>query len=138
MNISKEVLDFFNGIEGNNITFKGAVSYDELPSIFCQYKIGLVLYKGHIPNYIYNVPNKLFEYHVCGLDTWFPVSMKSAFAYQTTDTYPKIIAVDFTQLHTLDLFASVDRSGMQEQQRDFSCEAALAPLAATLLEQSTQ
>ena len=62
--------------------------------------------------------------------------MKSAFEYQTTDTYPRIVAVDFTQLNTLDLFATVDRTGMREKQRDFSCEVALAPLAATLLEQT--
>jgi hypothetical protein len=29
------------------------------------------LYKGHIPNYIYNVPNKVYEYLACGLQVWY-------------------------------------------------------------------
>jgi hypothetical protein len=133
MNISKEVLDYFNGIEGNNITFKGAVSYDELPNVFCQYKIGLVLYKGHIPNYVYNVPNKLFEYHVCGLDVWFPLSMESTIAYQTMNTYPKIIAVNFSALNSINVATMTDRSGLREQRHDFKYEDAVKPLAETML-----
>ena len=35
------------------------------------YHIGLTLYNGHIPNFVYNVPNKVFEYLACGLDVWY-------------------------------------------------------------------
>jgi hypothetical protein len=50
-----------------NIFLKPALNYYSLPKELINYDIGLVLYKGHIPNYIYNVPNKVYEYLFCGL-----------------------------------------------------------------------
>lgn len=47
------------------------IDYYELPKELIKYDIGLVLYKGHIPNYIYNVPNKVYEYLACGLQVWY-------------------------------------------------------------------
>jgi hypothetical protein len=35
------------------------------------YDIGVTIYNGHIPNYIYNVPNKILEYLACGLNVWY-------------------------------------------------------------------
>lgn len=43
------------------------IDYYELPKELVKYDVGLVLYKGHIPNFIYNVPNKVHEYLSCGL-----------------------------------------------------------------------
>jgi len=50
------------------IILKVPVNYFELPHELIKYDVGLVLYKGHIPNYIYNVPNKVHEYLACGLN----------------------------------------------------------------------
>jgi glycosyltransferase involved in cell wall biosynthesis len=50
-----------------NICLKSALEYSTLPQELRKYDIGLVLYKGHIPNYVYNVPNKVFEYLYCGV-----------------------------------------------------------------------
>ena len=66
----------FEQNKSHNINFRGAISQSDFPLIISQYQIGLVLYKGHIPNYIYNAPNKLFEYLACGLDVWYPICMK--------------------------------------------------------------
>ena len=50
-----------------SICIKAPVNYYELPQELMNYDVGLVLYKGHIPNYKYNVPNKVYEYLACGL-----------------------------------------------------------------------
>ncbi len=50
-----------------NIILKKAIDYYDLPKELVKYDIGLVIYKGHIPNYVYNVPNKVYEYLSCGL-----------------------------------------------------------------------
>jgi hypothetical protein len=53
--------------KSNSIILKPPLNYYQLPSELVRYDIGLVLYKGHIPNYVYNVPNKVYEYLSCGL-----------------------------------------------------------------------
>lgn len=49
-----------------NICLKSALDYSTLPEELIKHDIGLVLYKGQIPNVIYSVPNKVFEYLYCG------------------------------------------------------------------------
>lgn len=50
-----------------NICLKTALDYSTLPKELIKHDIGLVFYKGHIPNVIYSVPNKVFEYLHCGV-----------------------------------------------------------------------
>ena len=99
--------------ETNLIRFHGGIDYFSLPETLAKYDIGIILYKGHIPNYVYNVPNKLFEYHTCGLDVWFPVSIVSSLPLVTVNTYPKIIPFDFTRLHELDLDGMTNRTNLK-------------------------
>jgi hypothetical protein len=99
--------------EGNPIHFRGSIDYFFLPQTLAKYDIGIILYKGHIPNYVYNVPNKLFEYHTCGLDVWFPVSMVSSLPLATINTYPKIIPLDFTKLNELELDVVTNRTDLK-------------------------
>ncbi len=61
---TEEIIQKF---KSNNIIVKSAIDYYCLPMELVKYDIGLVLYKGHIPNYVYNVPNKVYEYLNCGL-----------------------------------------------------------------------
>ena len=58
--------DILNNYSANNIFLKPAKDYSELPAELVKFDIGLVMYKGHIPNVIYSVPNKVFEYLHCG------------------------------------------------------------------------
>jgi len=51
----------------NAVKIMQPIDYYDLPKELIKYDIGLVLYKGHTPNYIYNVPNKVYEYLSCGL-----------------------------------------------------------------------
>ena len=132
-NLSKDVLNYLSAHSCDAIQFKGAIPYDSLPSVLSLYDIGLVLYKGHVPNYIYNIPNKLFEYHVCGLDVWFPEQMESSMMYKTTNTYPMIVPVNFEQLESMDLSPFLYHSGMELMQLDFSCENEYALLTQELI-----
>jgi hypothetical protein len=92
------LVSYLSGIKSRYIHFKGRVNYFDLPAVLCKYSIGVILYKGHIPNYVYNAPNKLFEYLACGLDVWFPVQMEGSKPYITDGVYPKVVAVDFNNL----------------------------------------
>ena len=74
-NYDAEAIVWIQQLNAANISFKGAVQYDELPATLASYDVGVILYKGHIPNYVYNAPNKLFEYLACELDVLFPDSM---------------------------------------------------------------
>lgn len=90
-----DVTDFLQTLNAGNIRFKGPVVYDDLPGVFYRYDIGVILYKGHILNYVYNAPNKLFEYQACGLSVWFPVGMKGCYPYICEDKIPEVLPVDF-------------------------------------------
>jgi hypothetical protein len=111
-NIAEDAKLYFSLLQNKNIHFHGGVNYYLLPGIFKNYQVGVILYKGHIPNYVYNVPNKLFEYFACGLDVWFPHSMKSSLPYATENHYPKILAVDFGNLDQLNLLSAVSHLGL--------------------------
>ena len=132
-NVSADAKQYLECLGGANIHFKGGVPYEELPAILSQYDIGLVLYKGHIPNYVYNVPNKLFEYHVCGLDVWFPDTMKSSLEFCTVGTFPRIVAIDFNQLDSIDLNKEVDHTLLRQHQQEFACEKVFEPLAQQMI-----
>ncbi|MCC6287125.1 MAG: hypothetical protein IT249_04510 [Chitinophagaceae bacterium] len=93
-----DVIGYLNSFKTGNISFKGAVKYDDLPIILTQYNIGVILYKGHIPNFVYNAPNKLFEYYACGLNVWFPDKMKGVWPYKCGDKTPQIVPIDFENM----------------------------------------
>ncbi len=111
-----------------NISIKGYVKYDELPVVLRKYDIGVVLYNGHIQNYVYNAPNKLFEYLACGLDVWFPENMEGSLPFITEKEYPKVICLDFKNLDKIDLKSLVDRSGFSYKPSPFYCEKIFGPV----------
>ncbi|MDA9312907.1 hypothetical protein N9515_00835 [Vicingaceae bacterium] len=76
--------------------YKG-LAYKQLSSVLSKHHIGLVLYKAKTPNYIYNAPNKLFEYLSCGLDVWYPQEMQGIFEYDSNKT-PMVKRLDFNNL----------------------------------------
>jgi hypothetical protein len=110
-NITEDAKLFLKDMNTSLIRFQGNVNYFLLPEILVQYRIGIILYKGHIPNYIYNAPNKLFEYWACGLDVWFPKKMKGCFSLITKGTYPKIVPIDFEELGQIEPTEIANRSG---------------------------
>ncbi|HRO44569.1 hypothetical protein [Agriterribacter sp.] len=122
------LLAYLSSIGSRFIHFKGQVNYYDLPGVLEVYQVGVILYKGHIPNYIYNAPNKLFEYYACGLDTWFPVEMKTSHAYVTNNSYPRIVAVDFQNMEEFDLAQMIDHSNLTYQNSPYFYEKVLDPL----------
>jgi hypothetical protein len=96
----KELEDFLRSKKVRFVRFCGRSSYENLPDILHQYDVGVILYKGHIPNYVYNAPNKLFEYLVCGLDVWLPKQMLGSLSYVRLNKSPRVAAIDFDQLES--------------------------------------
>src|SRR6202043_3312153 len=82
-NITEDAKVFLKSLNPELVRFQGRVNYFRLPGILRNYHTGVILYNGHIPNYIFNAPNKLFEYWACGLDVWFPEIRKSTMFYAT-------------------------------------------------------
>ncbi len=127
-NSTLEARQFTEKLGSPWIRFHEGVDYFSLPSILDKYDVGLILYKGHIPNYVYNIPNKLYEYLVPGLDVWFPRVMKGSLEMMTEKTYPKVTALDFTNLEKADLHSLISREGLTWQPYRYNCEQALQPL----------
>lgn len=121
-NYDQEILEFLDCLGATNIHFKGSVAYDALPNILPKYRVGLILYKGLTPNFIYNIPNKFYEYYSCGLDIWFPNVMKSCIPMVTQNTYPKVLALDFTRLSEFSLQELVSLYGCRYENNLYAYE----------------
>ena len=65
--VSVTARKLFSQFKSDNILLKSALEYNTLPQELIKHDVGIVLYKGHIPNYVFNVPNKVYEYLSCGL-----------------------------------------------------------------------
>lgn len=77
------------------------IQYYDLPKILSIYDIGLVMYKGHIPNYVYNVPNKVFEYLICGLEVWFSHKLISTKTLVDQHGLTQCKEIDFQKINTV-------------------------------------
>ena len=129
LNITSDAKAFLESISSEWISLKKGVDYAALPEVLQKYDVGVILYKGHIDNYVYNAPNKLFEYWACGLDIWFPKIMTGSLPYITQGVYPKVMAVDFEDLSKLDLSSAIDRSGLSYSPSAFYAEDTFNELA---------
>lgn len=127
-NVAENVWNWFKAEEFSNVTFDAAgYAYDGLPDILDGFDVGLVLYKGNTQNFVYNVPNKVFEYLACGLEVWYPKEM-TGMRHFHEETLTRLREVDFAdlgQLHPQDLQVErVDSTCM----KSYSAEEALDPL----------
>jgi hypothetical protein len=64
---SKKTKALIEKYSAPNISLRPAINYYELPKELVKHDLGLLLYKGHIPNYVFSVPNKVYEYLNSGL-----------------------------------------------------------------------
>lgn len=126
-NIQDDAKEFFAKLNSSWICLHDGVPYSALPSILGLYDVGIVLYNGHIPNYVHNAPNKVFEYIVSGLDVWFPVVMDGTRPYERNNEIPKVMAIDFKNLESFSLEKAIARTN-KEYEVDFVAEKALRPL----------
>lgn len=111
-NIDRKAKDLLNSLQDDCIQYHGGCDYEHLPAILKNYDVGLVMYKPFSYNTVNAVSNKLFEYLACGLDTWFSTDMTYTYKYIREDAYPKIIAVDFKQLHLFDFRKALSRKNL--------------------------
>ncbi|MBS1557208.1 MAG: hypothetical protein JST69_00660 [Bacteroidetes bacterium] len=133
-NYAANARQYLEGLGSEFIHFYEGVNYDQLPSLLRKYDVGVILYNGHIPNYVYNAPNKLFEYLACGLDIWFPDVLKSSLPLVTTQTYPQVVALDFKTIPKVDPENLFAREGLTLQAYPYFCEEVLQPLIHKLTE----
>lgn len=127
-NVSDDAHAYFSQLDSPFIRLLPGMDYDKLPSVIQQYDIGVIMYIGFIPNHVYSVSNKLYEYLVCGLQVWFPQVILGSLPYCTHETYPEIFALDFTRLEEIDLSNLLNRSGRKYVLPAYFCEEAYRPL----------
>jgi hypothetical protein len=116
----------------SHVKVKGFVAYGDLPGILSDYHIGIILYKGHNENFVFNAPNKLFEYLACGLDVWFPVEMKGVHPYINRGN-PLVLPIDFRVPTSLDDASRCRRVGESDKRLSFASDQVLGPLRSRLL-----
>jgi len=132
-NITDEAKDFFKETKGKFIILHDALPYNELPEVLTKYDIGVILYKGHIPNYVYNAPNKLFEYLACGLEVWFPNVIIGSLPYQDIEHSPKVMALDLNKLKETP-FEDLRKHSALLRTEYYFCENVLGELINKLIE----
>lgn len=123
LNIKDEVLDLIQEDNSETIQYIGSYDYVDLPQVLVNYDVGLILYNGNSTNFIYNAPNKLFEYLACGLDVWFSKDLVTSKDYIIENSYPKILEVDFNRLDKFDYQFAISRKGLFHKPTDFYCES---------------
>ena len=99
--IEQEVFYFLQNLNSSFIQLKAAIPYFNLPEVLAQYDIGVVFYKGHIPNYIYNVPNKVMEYLDCGLQVICSTELKSCLEFKKRHILETIHMINFKNINTI-------------------------------------
>ena len=100
-NMDRAVLEYIYNLKSSFISIHKATPYFDLPEVLATYDIGLVLYKGHIPNYVYNVPNKVYEYLACGLQVLCSHDLISTSNFKDKYSIKKISIIDFNDLKNL-------------------------------------
>ena len=113
---------FLNLNVGSIRLFDSGVAYQNIPDVLEKYHIGIILHKGDTLNYIYNAPNKLFEYLKCGLDVWFPNEMHGIYPFEREDALPKIVKTDFQNLKDFDFEKAIEVNGLPWKPFDFCYE----------------
>jgi hypothetical protein len=131
-NFNEQAVAYLKELDSNWIEFRSGVPYEALPEILRSFDIGVILYSGAIPNHVHSVSNKLFEYLSCGLDVWFPKEIEGSLAYCTTRTYPKVLALDFTETRAWPLHDLLSREGLSYEAYSHFCEDTLKELVSRL------
>jgi len=124
-NISPDALQYFQGLDSDSIILKpDGIHYHEMPAILRQYDYGLIIYKTLSSNYVYNIPNKFFEYLACGIGVIFPNGMNLMKPYINQFPDGSIIQADFEKLdqETLAILMEHKSNGL-EVSSPFFCES---------------
>lgn len=125
--VKKSILQHYN------CAIHSAIDYQDIPKLKGIYDVGLVLYKGLSLNFIYNAPNKIFEYLGLDLDVWCSDKLITAKDYQRLDCYPKMLMVDFEKLKDFDINKALNKEGLKYFPSPYVCEPVYEELLKELL-----
>ena len=100
-NITADARKLIEGLQNSPVRLHESVNYFDLPKFLIHYDIGLTLYNGHIPNYVYNVPNKVLEYLSCGLRVWYSSELISTQKFINENKILGCKSIDFTIVESL-------------------------------------
>jgi hypothetical protein len=98
-NFDDSVGEYFRNLGSEHIELKEEVNYYFLVETLGKYDIGVILYNGHIPNFVYNVPNKVLEYYAAGLNVWCSKDLISVLDFKNKHRIPSIFMIDFSELN---------------------------------------
>lgn len=129
-NFSPEVTNLISGHSNCNIN--GAIDYKNIVQLKGMYDVGLVIYSGESLNFVYNAPNKIFEYLALDLDVWCSNKLVTAKEYERLDCYPKMIMVDFTDFKQFDIEKARSRKDLKYVPSSFTCESVYCELISYL------
>lgn len=132
---SHDLLEYLSKTKNQYVQFKGHVNYDNLPATLNKYQVGVILYKGHIPNYIYNAPNKLFEYLAVGLDVWYPKTMIGIKEYVRDSEVPKVLELDYENMNDFDFRRAIDKMHLPIAINEFYAENAFRTFEEKIMEE---
>ncbi len=98
------------------------IEYQEIPNILSKYDVRMVLYKATTLTCMYSIPNKVYEYLVCGLNVWYPKEMLEMSNSQEPKKIP-VFKLNFEN-NLLSELGEVDRNLVKE----FTSEISNRPL----------
>ena len=132
-NLKEDVMDFLKKYKEQGIKLmSNGIPYDEIPKLASKFDVGLVLYKGHNLNYIYNAPNKLFEYLALGLDVWVPHELEGCKPYINNETRPTVTLVAYQRLRDELIADWKEFRNKPYHSSEYTCEQELTPLILAL------
>jgi hypothetical protein len=117
-NITDDARKYIEGLQNNHIQLHDSINYFELPKVLIYYDIGLTLYNGHIPNYAFNVPNKVLEYLACGLGVWYSIELISTKKFVLKHEILGCSSIDFINPEALKM-ESLDNLNFFNKNRSF-------------------
>lgn len=127
-NIHEDTQVYLKSLHSEYINFfsKG-VEYHAMPETLSNYHIGVIFYKGLSKNFVYNAPNKLFEYLACGLTVLYSDIMLGIAPHKSDN----IIPINFEKMDIIKPEDLVNRN-QNSINIDYCAENALAELIKSL------
>jgi len=100
LNCSDQIRAYFAS-KDDYLRLKEEIFYFDLPEVLSKYDIGIVLHKGTLLNYKYNLPNKVLEYLASGLEVWCSGQLLTTVQFKDEHKIDKLNIVDFDNLPEL-------------------------------------
>jgi len=130
-NASPEIRTYLKKQQDNIMFVESGIAYHDIPVNLSMFDVGLILHKGHNSNYVYNAPNKLFEYLACGLSVIFPEQIIGCHEYIREEKLPFIKSLNFQDLNIKTVKKIIsDESTSEFQPTSYYCEKELSKLIA--------